>query len=162
MRTGIRIPLLLLTANFIISISTRLLLNLSETHLATAAPPLGKNAALLHLFLRLHPHLPDAGDFRGRWLRVLESTASFLAGGVEKGGSLAAFEATVSAEAAAERRREGDGAAVACGAARAEYRFGDFHGRGGRETRGEANEELARGGGSRAATRASGAEMGSI
>lgn len=119
--TSIRISLLLLlSANFIISVSTRLL-NLSETDFAGGAPPFGKTAGLLDLLLGLHSDLANAGDFRGRGFRVLESAASFLAGGGEKGGSLAALEAAVGAEAAAEGGREGDGAAVASGAAGAEY-----------------------------------------
>lgn len=168
MCAGIRIPLLLLRAKLLLNsiAERRSLLYLPETDFPT--PPPGKAPALLHLLLRLHSDLPDAGDFRGRRLGVLESAASLLPGGGEE-GRRAAFEAAVGAEATAEGGREGDGAgAVAGGAAGAEDGFGEFHGRGGGgEARGEANEKLACGSGcssgiGAATSCACSAEMGSI
>lgn len=157
---GVRVPLLL-SGSFIVSSVAGGLLDLPETHLGGggAGAPLGEAAGLLDLLLRLDPNLPDAGDLRGRRLRILESAASFLAGGGEEGGGLAAFKTAVGAEAAAEGGGEGGGAAVAGGTAGAEDGFGEFHGRGGGEAGGEADEELAGGG---AATGAGGAEMGSV
>lgn len=110
-------PNFILILNQLTSAAAAGLLRRSETYFSDPPP------ALLHSFLRLHPHLPNAGYFGRRRLGVVEPAASFLAGDGEEGGGLSATDATAIAETAADEGERG-GAAFPGGA----YRFGESHG----------------------------------
>lgn len=120
-------------------------LELPETDLSTSTTALRASPQLLALLLGLDPHLPNTGHLRRRRLWVLESGPTFLAICRKHRRSLACtFQAAVASEPPAQRRGERDlRGLVVSGTTWAEDGFGDLHGRRRRETRREANKELA-------------------